>query len=83
MYYAVASTRDFNGMMQVDFDKKGNKYVVSLRNKGRGEYTFRTFDTLMEALAVYQRFVEAFITGCYSYEDRKSWLKNEEGRELK
>lgn len=80
MYYTVASTRDFNGMMEVDFDKKGNKYVVSLRNKGRNEFTAKTFDTLAEALEVYQWFVEAFITGCYSYEDRKSWLESAEGR---
>lgn len=77
MYYTVASTRDFNGMMEVDFDKKGNQYVVSLRNKGRNEYTTKVFDTMAEALGVYQRFVEAFITGCYSYEDRKSWLQND------
>lgn len=74
MYYTIASTRDHDGMQTVDFDAKGNQYVVAFYNKGNREATRKTFDTIGEAIAVYHRFVQAFITGDYSYEDRKSWL---------
>lgn len=75
MYYTIASTRDYDGMMYVDFDAKGNEYVVAFYNKGRKEATRKTFSRMEDALPVYQRFVEAFITGSYSYEDRKEWLR--------
>ena len=78
MYRTVASTMEIGGTMEVNFDLKGNQYIVALVNKDTDEYTFKTFDTMTDALAVYQRFVEAFITGCYSYEDRKSWLQKSE-----
>lgn len=78
MNYTIAKTRDYNGMQYVNFDKLGNKYLVGFTGKAKSEYTHKTFDTLGEALTVYQQFVRAFITGDYSYEDRKSWLQEVE-----
>lgn len=78
MYYTIATTQDYNGMMLVNFNKKGNKYVVELINKGKQEETRRTFDNIYGAINVYERIIEAFILGLYSYEERKSWLTSEE-----
>jgi len=78
MNYTIATTRDFNGMQYVNFDIIGNKYLVGFTGKAEGEYTHKTFDTMGEAVMVYLRFVRAFITGDYSYEDRKSWLREVE-----
>lgn len=75
MDYTVMSTRNFDGQEFVDFDKTGNKYRIYYRNKEKQEGTHKKFDTLEDALAVYWKFVEAFATGCYSYETRKSWLQ--------
>lgn len=78
MNYTIASTRNYDGMETVHFDKHGNKYLVGYIHKASGEYTHKTFDTLLDALFVYQQFVSAFITGDYSYDDRKSWLAESE-----
>lgn len=75
MHYTVAITEDISGMMYVYFNVNGSKYSVEFTNKGNNETTRKNYDTIYEALSVYQRYVEAFITGCYSYEDRKSWLE--------
>lgn len=75
MYYTIASTREHGGLISIDFIKNGNRYVLELHNKGRNETTRKTFDDVQEALVVYLKFVESIITGCYSYEDRKNWLK--------
>ena len=74
MHYTLASTREYGGMQSVDIDENGNKYVVAFYNKGKQEAARKTFDTLVEALEAYQWFVRAFITGEYSYEDRKNYL---------
>lgn len=74
MYYTIASTRTHDGMDYVCFNAKGNKYEVEFTSKGKPETTRKTFDSIYDALDVYEKFVEAFILGNYSYEDRKSWL---------
>lgn len=78
MHYSIARTRDHDGMLQLDFIKLGNKYVVEFTNKGKNETTRKRFNSIYEALDVYEKFVEAFILGLYSYEDRKSWLEGDE-----
>ena len=75
MNYTIASTRQYGGEAVVDFIKSGNQYEIAFHGDGGQETTIKVFDTIQEALPVYQKFVEAFITGCFSYEDRKSWLK--------
>ena len=78
MHYTIARTRDHDGMLQLDFNKSGNEYVVELTNKGKNETTRKRFNSIYEALDVYKKFVEAFILGIYSYEYRKSWLEGDE-----
>lgn len=74
MIYTVSRTCDYNGMMEVCFIKKGSKYEVEFTHKGRHETTRKTFDSIYDALVVYEKYVEAFVLGNYSYEDRKNWL---------
>lgn len=74
MNYTIAVTEDIHNGVKVNFDKAGNQYLVGFTNEYTREYTHKTYSTIQEALAVYQKFVEAFITGCYSYNDRKNWL---------
>ncbi len=74
MNYTITSTEYVHGGYKVNFDKTGNQYLVGFTNEYTREYTHKTYDTMQEALSVYQKFVEAFITGDYSYETRKSWL---------
>lgn len=78
MHYNIARTRDHDGMLQLDFIKLGNKYVIEFTNKDKNETTRKRFNSIYEALDVYEKFVEAFILGMYSYEDRKSWLEGDE-----
>lgn len=75
MYYTIAYTQDVHNRQDIEFNKAGNEYSVSFHNAETHEYTSKRYDNIKEALAVYQRYVEAFITGRYSYEDRKAWLK--------
>lgn len=75
MYYTIASTEDLNNKVTVDFSQRGNKYSVELYNRETKDFTHKEFAKIEDALNLYQRLVEAIVTGCYSYEDRKSWLK--------
>lgn len=75
MHYNIARTWNADGMLQLDFNKSGNKYVVEFTNKGVKETTRKYFDSIYAALDVYEKFVEAFVLGLYDYETRKSWLK--------
>lgn len=74
MYYTIVCTRDHDGMEYICFNANGNKYDVEYTSKSKQETTRKTFDSIYAALDVYEKFVEAFILGNYSYEDRKSWL---------
>ena len=78
MHYTIARTYDHDGMLQLNFNKLGNKYVVELTNKGKNETTRKRFNSIYEALDVYEKFVDYFKLGLYSYEDRKSWLEGDE-----
>lgn len=75
MNYTIATTRDITTGQEVDFDKSGNKYVVNLVNKETGEKASKQFDTNEQGAAAYMKIVEAFLTGCYSWEDRAGFLK--------
>ena len=60
------------------YDRMGNKftvcYIVPLED-GTHDYTSKRFDTLEDALSVYQTFIEYFTKGLYSVTDRKNLLK--------
>lgn len=77
MYYTIAEMKDrcSGGLVFATIDKKGNEYVVSLVNKDKRETTRKTYKSIHVALEVFERYVEAFVLGLYSYEDRKSWLE--------
>lgn len=75
MCYIIARTEDLLSKITVDFSRRGNKYSVELYHQETKDFTHKEFSKIEDALALYQRLVEAIATGCYSYEDRKSWLK--------
>lgn len=74
MYYTIVCAREHGGE-EVELISNGNKYEVAFCHESGAETTRKAFSTMHEALKTYQKFIEAFATGCYSYEDRKSWLK--------
>lgn len=74
MNYTIATLKDVQGDIKVNFVVNGNQYYIGLYNEETDEYTTKTFDTIEEAQAVFNKFVSAILTGCYSYEQRKSWL---------
>ncbi len=74
MHYTIMITDDIHGHMKVNLDKVGNQYAVGLYRDENMEYTYKIFDTIDEALAVYGEYIVAIANGEYSYEDRKSWL---------
>lgn len=49
-------------------------YIVPLED-GTHDYTSKRFDTLEDALSVYQTFIEYFAKGLYGVADRKNLLK--------
>lgn len=75
MHYTVAVLEDLEGRIKVNFDKCGNQYLVGVYNKENEEYTFKKYDDILEAQEMFCRLAGAIVTGCYSYEQRKSWLR--------
>ncbi|MGI6225696.1 MAG: hypothetical protein ACOYJ1_05500 [Peptococcales bacterium] len=74
MYYTVAHLDDVQGDISIHFDKVGNQFMVGIYNNDNKEHTCNKFSDMESALAVFQRLTEAIITGCHSYESRKSIL---------
>ena len=77
MSYTIAITECPYSGQKVSLDRMGNKfvvcYIVPLED---GHTTIRKrFDTLTDALSVYQTFIEYFAKGLYSVTDRKNLLK--------
>lgn len=74
MYYTIASLEDMAGNQTVDFNKDGNKYTVSMYNKGTKESCSKTYKNFADAEYVYMKFVRAVLEGLYSFEERKKFF---------
>lgn len=78
MSYTIAITECVYSGQKVSLDRMGNKftmcYIVPLED-GTHDYISKRFDTLEDALSVYQKFIEYFAKGLYSVTDRKNLLK--------
>lgn len=74
MYYTIASLEDMAGNQTIDFDKDGNKYTVSIYNKGTKENCSKTYKNFVDAEYVYMKFVRAVLEGLYSFEERKKFF---------
>lgn len=78
MSYTIAITECPYSGQKVSLDRMGNKFVVCYDTPledGTHDYTSKRFDTLADALSVYQTFIEYFAKGLYSVTDRKNLLK--------
>ena len=74
MTYLIAETNDVQFDQNVSLMKIGNEYSVIFSSEETGMWSKR-FPSINEALAHYQKYVEAFILGNYSAEQRASWNK--------
>lgn len=78
MSYTIAITECVYSGQKVSLDRMGNKFTVCYDTPledGTHDYTSKRFDTLADALNVYQKFIEYFAKGMYSVNDRKNLLK--------
>jgi len=74
MNYTIAIIEDVQGVIRVNLDKSGNKYLVGVYNTETKEYLHNTFSNINEANDIFQKLSLAIITGAYSYEQRKQIL---------
>lgn len=78
MSYTIAITECLYSGQKVSLDRMGNRFVVCYivpLEDGTHDYISKRFDTLADALSVYQKFIEYFAKGLYSVTDRKNLLK--------
>lgn len=76
MSYTITNMESFDGMQILNLDKIGNQYMVGFYNKGKSEYTHKTFATIDEAETAFLKIAKCFIRGEYSAEDRAAMLRN-------
>ena len=76
MHYEIMRTTDSQNDQTVTLDKIGSQYAVCFQVYSEGERIYKSnrFDSLESAMLVYIKFVDAIATGCYSAEDRASWI---------
>lgn len=74
MYYTIAVLEDVHNGQKFEFNKNGNEYTISLYDEESGVYVTKDYKTNEGAIKVYQRLMEAVLTGCYSFEQRKQFL---------
>jgi len=74
MNFTIAEMVDIQGDIKVKYGKDGNKYTVGIRNEETKEYTHNTYASKEDAYKVFSKLTKAIIDGCYSYEQRKSFL---------
>ena len=75
MHYTIASIKDVQGVISVNFAKHGNGYMVYIHNRETHECTHRDFTKLNTAYDVFERLSRAIIMGNYNYEQRKQILE--------
>lgn len=75
MSYLIAETHDVQFHHDVSLMKIGNEYSVIFASEETGMWSKR-FSSIEAAIAHYQKYVEAFIRGNYSAEQRASWNKD-------
>lgn len=74
MYYTIAVLEDVHNGQKFEFNKNGNEYTISLYDEESGVYVTKDYKTNEGAIKAYQRLMEAVLTGCYSFEQRKQFL---------
>ena len=75
MNYTIAITENVQTGKFVSIDKTGNKYDVWYHGENVREY--RTFDSMDEAYAVYEKLSKVVIFGLYSDDDKIKILNGE------
>jgi len=75
MNYTIASLNDVNFGQVLTLDKNGNKYTVGLYNEETRECTRKSFDSIGEAYALFEKLSRCICFGEYSYIDRKAMIK--------
>lgn len=75
MHYTIMILDSVIDGQKVKLNKSGNQYTVTLYNEYATESTTKTFDELIDAIYLFERFARAFGTGSYDYKTRKSWLE--------
>ena len=75
MNYTIMYSVDMASSQELSLNKKGNSYNVLLANANNG--TSVTFTSIDKALEKYNKLVECFAKGLYSYEDRVKILIKE------
>lgn len=73
MNYTIATMEEIGSHDTVAFIRDGNRYCIELSAEGK-QTVRKHFDNHEEAAKLFQKFAGAFVTGCYSYKDRASWL---------
>lgn len=61
-------------LIKMETNKDGNKYTVSMYNKGTKESCSKTYKNSVDAEYVYMKFVRAVLEGLYSFEERKKFF---------
>lgn len=74
MFYGIMQTEDLASGQILDLAKSGNKYVVSLMNDEH-KFKIHEYDTLNDAMNVYQWIVVCIANSEYSFEDRCNFIK--------
>ena len=74
MYYTIMESIEVHSDQRVVLAKNGNEYTVIFYSDKTG-YVSKTFPTNETAMIAAQKFLDAFMTGCYSAQDRANWLK--------
>ncbi len=76
MNYTIAIMQEMSSGDEIRLVKNGNKYYLEFfpLNRAGKQLVRRHFNDIGEAVKLFQKFAGAFAEGCYSYEDRASWL---------
>lgn len=76
MIWTIASLNICHSPCSIDYEKHGNKYVVSYYNSETKELTSRMFGDSEKATYVYCKLVEYAVNSMYSEADRREMLSN-------
>lgn len=77
MNYTIATLMECNmgeGHLHLNIDKSGNEYLVGLYNDETREYTHRTFNSIDEAMGIFQTLSEWIIKSYYTEQQKRNYL---------